>query len=179
MSVISQVLCRHFRKRYWRRAPALNHLSLLSMASSKNRFQLFLYIREREREREKANLFGLYGFRDVKQWGLGFLTHSLPLKGITELLMEPAKVVRASNEPPSSGTRNLRDNLSDLKAQVKTHCDLIKIWILMQLFFKGGSQPKGYNACGRADRRVRVGGCSSIHGTRHVLLAIPSLVYER
>ena len=32
--------------------------------------------------------------------------------------MSPAKVQRAAHELPISGTRNLRDNLSDLKAQV-------------------------------------------------------------
>lgn len=37
---------------------------------------------------------------------------------MTQLLMAPAKVVRHANQPPLSGTRNLRDNLSDLRAQV-------------------------------------------------------------
>jgi len=39
-------------------------------------------------------------------------------EGITELLNAPGKIARGPNELPSSGTRNLRDNLSDLKAQV-------------------------------------------------------------
>ncbi|KAL6044826.1 OPLA oxoprolinase [Balamuthia mandrillaris] len=39
-------------------------------------------------------------------------------EGITELLMAPAKVKRSENEAPCSGTRNLRDNLSDLRAQI-------------------------------------------------------------
>ena len=38
--------------------------------------------------------------------------------GITEVLEAPGKIKPRANEPPSSGTRNLRDNLSDLKAQV-------------------------------------------------------------
>ena len=45
-------------------------------------------------------------------------TWDLPLQtmGITDLLMEPAKL--KDQFPDISGTRNLNDNLSDLKAQV-------------------------------------------------------------
>jgi 5-oxoprolinase (ATP-hydrolysing) len=39
-------------------------------------------------------------------------------EGITELLMSPAKMPRESWQAPCSGTRNLSDNLSDLRAQV-------------------------------------------------------------
>lgn len=39
-------------------------------------------------------------------------------EGITELLMAPGKIARPSHALPSSGTRNLADNLSDLRAQV-------------------------------------------------------------
>jgi 5-oxoprolinase (ATP-hydrolysing) len=35
--------------------------------------------------------------------------------------MAPGKMERQPNEVPCSGTRNLRDNMSDLKAQVHTH----------------------------------------------------------
>jgi 5-oxoprolinase (ATP-hydrolysing) len=38
--------------------------------------------------------------------------------GITEVLMAPGKVHRERWETPSSGTRNLSDNISDLKAQI-------------------------------------------------------------
>ncbi len=34
--------------------------------------------------------------------------------------MAPGKMERQPNEVPCSGTRNLRDNMSDLKAQVHT-----------------------------------------------------------
>ena len=37
---------------------------------------------------------------------------------VTEILMSPAKIKREGHELPISGTRNLRDNLSDMKAQV-------------------------------------------------------------
>lgn len=38
--------------------------------------------------------------------------------------MAPGKMERQPNEVPCSGTRNLRDNMSDLKAQVPhTHLD--------------------------------------------------------
>ncbi len=36
---------------------------------------------------------------------------------VTELLMAPGKIKRPNTLLPISGTRNLRDNLSDLKAQ--------------------------------------------------------------
>jgi 5-oxoprolinase (ATP-hydrolysing) len=39
-------------------------------------------------------------------------------KAVTEILNSPAKIKRDVHELPISGTRNLRDNLSDLKAQV-------------------------------------------------------------
>ena len=46
-------------------------------------------------------------------------TVSLLLAGVTELLMAPGKF------PGSSGTRNLHDNLSDLRAQVAANQ---KVW---------------------------------------------------
>jgi len=49
-------------------------------------------------------------------------------KGITELLMSPAKVSRLPNQQPLSGTRLLRDNLSDLHAQV---CDESYSWLVI------------------------------------------------
>lgn len=39
-------------------------------------------------------------------------------KGITEVLMSPALEPQTDGQPPCSGTRNLADNLSDLKAQI-------------------------------------------------------------
>lgn len=39
-------------------------------------------------------------------------------KEITELLTRPPQIERASGDPPISGTRALKDNISDLKAQV-------------------------------------------------------------
>jgi len=39
-------------------------------------------------------------------------------EGITELLQAPGKQPRQAHELPCSGTRNLRDNISDLKAQI-------------------------------------------------------------
>jgi hypothetical protein len=41
-------------------------------------------------------------------------------KGIIELLMAPGKLKREPHEPPCFGTRNLADNLSDLRAQEQT-----------------------------------------------------------
>lgn len=38
---------------------------------------------------------------------------------LKDLLMSPALIPRKSYEAPLSGTRNLNDNISDLKAQVK------------------------------------------------------------
>lgn len=43
---------------------------------------------------------------------LTFSSHFLPQPAVTEALMAPARY------PESSGTRNLHDNLSDLRAQV-------------------------------------------------------------
>jgi len=40
---------------------------------------------------------------------------------ITEILMSPGKVKRQSWETPCSGTRNLSDNISDLKAQIASN----------------------------------------------------------
>ena len=39
-------------------------------------------------------------------------------KKISELLLAPAHVERGPDESPIYGTRNLKDNISDLKAQV-------------------------------------------------------------
>ena len=50
---------------------------------------------------------------------LVYHTVSLLLAGVTELLMAPGKF------PGSSGTRNLHDNLSDLRAQVAANQ---KVW---------------------------------------------------
>jgi 5-oxoprolinase (ATP-hydrolysing) len=41
-------------------------------------------------------------------------------EGIIELLMAPGKLKREPHEPPCFGTRNLADNLSDLRAQEQT-----------------------------------------------------------
>eukprot|EP00741_Cyanophora_paradoxa_P015448 tig00020892_g14911.t1 len=55
----------------------------------------------------------------IKSFVLG-RTGSLsdPEAGITALLEAPGKIARKAHEAPSSGTRTLRDNLSDLRAQV-------------------------------------------------------------
>jgi hypothetical protein len=50
--------------------------------------------------------------------------------GITELLMAPGKL--AASIPGCSGTRNLSDNLSDLKAQVGA-ADGRVVWVASQL----------------------------------------------
>lgn len=39
-------------------------------------------------------------------------------EGITEILQAPGKMKRDLHDPPIKGTRNLKDNISDLKAQV-------------------------------------------------------------
>lgn len=62
--------------------------------------------------------------KHLYQEGAAIISHKLVSQGrfdeagITELLQAPGKVKVPAGETPCSGTRNLSDNLSDLKAQV-------------------------------------------------------------
>jgi 5-oxoprolinase (ATP-hydrolysing) len=62
--------------------------------------------------------------KHLYQEGAAILSHKLVSAGVfdeagvTELLQAPGKIVVPDGEPACSGTRNLSDNLSDLRAQV-------------------------------------------------------------
>jgi hypothetical protein len=115
-----------------------------------------------------------------REWPV-FISHAMYLqeKGITELLQAPGKL--ADKIAGMSGTRNLGDNLSDLRAQVQscavgsprircmwpflTNLHNTGCWSIIPVHLvAGGRQQPGDSAGGRADPGVRPGCGARLHG---------------